>query len=356
MLRRLALNSALSRAAAVTAPLAFSTRYAAVGGRPPQQGGVQGGRAPPQQMQQQMQQQQRISRQQAPVEEEPQEDEVEEVPPPPPKRPEKEPTFFKLETDANGVATIKLSRKPVNSLNLEFFSELLDWLLWIGTDETYKALILSSEIPMVFSAGLDIHEFKEPQVERLGNFWTSFQEVFMVLNSYPKPLVAAINGNAPAGGCILALCCDYRVMARAPKSHPDKFYRIGLNETKLGIIAPPWVMTLYSYTIGQRKAERMLQLGSTPTADEALAIGLVDEVVDEDQVISAAQREVGRLLAVPNQARWMSRDMMRRELTVMLTNEEERNQDTNFVIRMITNADVQKSISQYLERLGGGKK
>ncbi len=264
--------------------------------------------------------------------------------------------MFKLSVDEKGIATIFLSRKPVNSLNLEFFSELLDWLLWIGTDESYKAVILSSDIPMVFSAGLDIKEFKDPQIERLGNFWTAFQEIFMVLNSFPKPLVAAINGNAPAGGCILALCCDYRVMAKAPKDHPDKLFRIGLNETKLGIIAPPWVMNMYSYTIGQRRAERMLQLGITPTAEEALAINLVDEVVEDGQVLAAAEKEVARLLAIPAQARWMSRDMMRRELTAMLTEEEERAQDTNFVIRMMTNPDVQKSITTYLDRLSGGKK
>lgn len=264
--------------------------------------------------------------------------------------------FIQVETDAKGIATLKLNRAPVNSLSLEFFTEFNQWLLWLGSDEATRAVIITSALPMVYSAGLDISELYQPKPERMTRFWSAFQENWLILNSFPKPLIAAINGNSPAGGCIISLACDYRVMARCPKNQPDKLFRIGLNETKLGVVAPPWVMAGYSYVLGSRKAERMLQLGETPTAAEALAIGLVDLVVEEDEVLAAATKEAERFMTVPNQARWMSRDMMRQEVTQFLRSEEEREYDTQFFVQMMNNEDVQKSLGSYLARLSKSKK
>lgn len=263
--------------------------------------------------------------------------------------------YVAVEHDAQGIATLRLNRAPVNSLNLEFFTEFNQWLLWLGSDEATKAVVITSAIPLVYSAGLDINELHNPQPERMGKFWTAFQEMWLILNSFPKPLIAAVNGNAPAGGCIIAIACDYRVMARNPAGAPDKLFRIGLNETKLGIVAPPWVMAGYSYVLGHRKAERMLQLGETPTAEEALAIGLIDAVVEEDQVLATALKEAAKFAAIPNQARWMSRDMMRQEVNAFLNSDEARQYDTNFFMQMVATEDVQKNIGNYLARLSGKK-
>ena len=281
---------------------------------------------------------------------------MEQEAPPPPTRPPGEPKFFKSDLNQNGVLTLKMSRAPVNSLSLDMFEEINTWLLWYGYDETVKAIVLTSDIPMVFSAGLDITELHDPKVERFTEFWRNFQEIWMILNTFPKPVIAAINGNSPAGGCVLSICCDYRVMARAPASAPDRLYRIGLNETKLGIVAPPWVMSSYSYILGTRKAERMLQLGETPTADEALALGLVDAVVSEEECIATAVKEAEKLLKIPSEARWMSKDMMRRELFRFMGTDEERQYDTEFFTKMIKTPEVVQSIGNYLSRLGSKKK
>jgi len=278
------------------------------------------------------------------------------MPPMPPQKPTEAPKFLQISHNDKGICTLKLGRPPVNSLSLEMFRELNDWLLYLGGDEETKAVILTSAIPLVYSAGLDINELHNPKEDRMTTFWSAFQENWLILNSYPKPLIAAINGNAPAGGCILSLACDYRIMAAHPKDQPTKPFRIGLNETKLGIVAPPWVMAGFRYVVGTRKAERMLQLGETPTAEEALAIGLVDKVVQEADVLAEAEKEAARFLAIPNNARWMSRDMMRQEVTQFLASDEEREYDTNFFKQMMGNEDVQRSISGYLARLSGNKK
>jgi enoyl-CoA hydratase/carnithine racemase len=108
------------------------------------------------------------------------------------------------------------------------------------------------------------------------------------------PVVAAIAGHAPAGGCVLALCCDYRVMARGP-------FRIGLNETQVGLVAPEGVQQLLRRVVGAYRAERLLVAGELVDADTALAIGLVDELHDIDGVATRARGWLEGLLALPRQ-------------------------------------------------------
>lgn len=279
---------------------------------------------------------------------------------PPPQKPSEAPKFISVTSDARGVHTVSFSRPPVNSLHLELLQELNQWMLWMGSAEEIKAIILTSSIPTVFSAGLDLQELHRPQPERLSAFWSAFQETWIILNSFPKPIIAAITGNSPSAGCTIAMGCDYRVMARGPRAAQqqggavpnNRLFRIGLNECKLGLVPPAWVMPAYAYILGSpRTAERMLQLGETPTADDALRLGLVDLVVDnEEKVMEAAQRAAERFMAIPQPSRWMARDMMRREYLQMLASEEDRAYDTEFVSQLIASPEVQGSLEAYLER------
>ncbi|CBH13834.1 3,2-trans-enoyl-CoA isomerase, mitochondrial precursor, putative [Trypanosoma brucei gambiense DAL972] len=272
----------------------------------------------------------------------------------PPCKPSEPPKMLKVDTSDRGITTVALNRAPVNSLSLELFEELNSWMLWLGSDESCRAVILTSSIPTVFSAGLDINELHNPEPERLRRFWKSFQEAWLILNSFPKPIIGAVSGNSPAGGCVLALGCDFRVMLRHPTDKPDRPFRIGLNETKLGITTPPWVVPAYAYVLGSRRAERMLQLGDTPTADEALRVGLVDLVVDgEQQLREAVLKEAERFLSVPQQSRWMLRDMLRREYLQVIGSEEDREYDTQFFVELMMNPDVQKSLEAFTARLKG---
>lgn len=291
----------------------------------------------------------------------------------PPQKPSESPKFITITEDEGGkrgIYTVSLSRPPVNSLHLDLLEELNSWMLWLGSTEEVKAVILTSVIPTVFSAGLDLQELHRPQQERFIAFWTAFQETWIILNSFPHPIVAAITGNSPSAGCTLAMGCDYRVMARgprngasqpipssssaggaAPAAPPSRPYRIGLNECKLGLVAPAWAMPAYGYLLGSRRAERMLQLGETPTAEEALQLGLIDQIVEsDDRVMEAAVRMAERFAAIPKPSRWMARNTMRQEYLDMLASEENRHYDTEFFSNLIGSPEVQGSLEAYLER------
>ncbi|CAC9520690.1 putative 3,2-trans-enoyl-CoA isomerase, mitochondrial precursor [Leishmania infantum JPCM5] len=272
----------------------------------------------------------------------------------PPKKPTGVPKLLRINTNEKGITNVQLARAPVNSMSLELFQELNQWMLWLGNNEETKAVIISSAIPTVFSAGLDLVEVHNPKPDRIAVFWQSFQEMWLIFNSFPKPIIAAITGNSPAGGCIIAMGCDYRVMARGPKDNTNnnRLYRIGLNETKLGLVAPPWVMPAYAYLLGSRQAERMLQLGETPVADDARNLGLIDEVAaDEESTIEAAYQQAERFLSVPQQARRVARDMVRCEYLRLLATEDDRNYDTEFFTQYMLRPEVQKNLESYLERL-----
>lgn len=113
----------------------------------------------------------------------------------------------------------------------------------------------------MFSAGLDIMEMYKPDLERTAKFWTTLQDVWLKLYGSPFATAAAIGGHAPAGGCLLSMSCEYRVMAQN--------FTIGLNETKLGIVAPTWFMATMENTIGRRQTEVALTTGRMFTTDEA---------------------------------------------------------------------------------------
>src|SRR5690606_19874140 len=134
--------------------------------------------------------------------------------------------------------------------------------------------------------------------------WNVFFAAARALVACPVPVVAAMAGHAPAGGCVLALCCDYRIMAEGP-------YRIGLNETQVGLVAPEGIQSLLARAVGPHRAERLLVAGAMVEAGEALRIGLVDELTDIDEVAIRARVWLEELLQLPREPMLQTRRIAR---------------------------------------------
>ncbi len=137
-----------------------------------------------------------------------------------------------------------------------------------------------------FSSGIDLIEAYDYNEEQSQEFWIDFLALQRDLVSFKKPLVAAISGHSPAGGCVLAICCDYRVMAEG------KFI-IGLNEIPVGIIVPDSVFHLYAFWLGQHKAYQYLMAGKLLNINEALDdAGLIDKVSSPENIMHVAEKKV----------------------------------------------------------------
>jgi Delta3-Delta2-enoyl-CoA isomerase len=207
-------------------------------------------------------------------------------------------------------------------------------------------LILQSKSPTIFSAGLDLTELYKPDHDRLKLFWKEFQDLFLTLYGTTLACVAAIEGHAMAGGCMLAMACDHRIMT---SSEGTRRPLIGLNETKLGIAAPEWLGNLLVDTVGRRRAEHSLQFGQLYSPEIALSIGLIDEEVRKEDVRGKAQDVLIKLLEIPQRGRIESKRLIRRDRLEAF--EAKRKQDTDFFIDMITDNTIQRSLASYLESL-----
>jgi 3,2-trans-enoyl-CoA isomerase len=218
-------------------------------------------------------------------------------------------------------------------------------------DRTVRGVVIGSSVPGIFSAGLNLPELlvgADGTVDALANYWTLVQELFITMYTTPLATVAAIPGHCIAGGCILALSCDARVMVEGRGT-------MGLNETAFGIVPPPWLSKLLiSVCSHRRKAEDMIMRGTLLNTDEAIAAGLVDTAVPLSRLAEEAHVKIGELLAVPDGARAMAKADLRQEAADVLRDTQ--NEDLNRFIELVTQPAVQTSIAKYLESLGGDKK
>ncbi len=279
--------------------------------------------------------------------------------------------------EGNGVAMLVLNRPPANSLSMEMNEEISRSIKNIEDNyPNVQSVILASSNPTIFSAGLDIAELIAPDPDRLPQFWNSLQQVHIDLYGSRLATVACLHGHAPAAGCFLAMACDYRVMYAGGDVNGRKHVpSIGLNETQLGIAAPPWMGQLLVRTIGFRQAELALAMGTLFPSQAALEIGLVDEIVscDSEQssnddslqallpdemkdqmmqqsaVLLQAYRQATRFAKVPPQARVASKMLTRSEhLNDMNV---KRQHDTDHFCNFMTQEEVQCNLSKYVQKL-----
>lgn len=221
-----------------------------------------------------------------------------------------------VESHAHGaVIELRLARAPVNALSPAMCDAIrrgLEDAIAAGA----QGVVLAGG-PKVFCAGLDV-----PHLLALGHdraallaAWTAFFETARAFATCPVPVVAAMAGHAPAGGCVLALCCDYRVMASGA-------YRIGLNETQVGLVAPEGIQRLLRRVVGSHRAERLLVSGDLIDAATALGFGLVDELIDVSvEPAAVTQRAVAwldTLLTLPREAMLQTRAIARADLVEAL--------------------------------------
>lgn len=240
----------------------------------------------------------------------------------------------------NGIAEIRLARPPVNALNPALVTALSE-AISRSQQEGATAIILSGS-PGLFSAGLDVPELLALDEAGMRQFWRAFFGLLEQLARSPVLTVAALTGHSPAGGTVLALFCDYRIQA-------DGEFRLGLNEVQVGLVVPPVIHRALARLIGTYPAERHLVAGQMIPADQAHAIGLVDERVPAAEVIDRALAWLNGHLAMPAHALSATRALCRADLIAHFEDREALDLDA-FVAGWFA-ADTQKTLNELVARL-----
>ncbi|TVQ36050.1 MAG: enoyl-CoA hydratase/isomerase family protein [Wenzhouxiangella sp.] len=241
---------------------------------------------------------------------------------------------------SDGIVELRLNRPPVNAINPDLVMALQAAMDQAEADGA-RALILSGR-PGLFSAGLDVPELLTLDEVGMRDFWKDFFGLLARLARSPIPIVAALTGHSPAGGTVLALFADYRVQAQGN-------FRLGLNEVQVGLVVPPVIHQALVRLIGNYRAERHLVAGQMIPVEEALDLGLIDELAPPDQAVEQALAWCQRHLAMPAHAMLATRQLCRADLAGLFDDPEALDLDA-FVHGWFEPA-TQKTLKALVDRL-----
>lgn len=178
------------------------------------------------------------------------------------------------------VGIVTLNRGKVNALNLEVVHELGRAFDSLRRDDKMEAVVFTGS-KSFFSFGFDVPELYPLSRDEMGRFLTSFTDLYTEIFTFPKPVIGALNGHATAGGCMLAIACDRRLMVRERA-------KISLNEIAIGSSVFAGCVEMLRACVGQKVAEEILFTGAMFESEEALAMGLVDRLIPAPQLLEEA--------------------------------------------------------------------
>jgi enoyl-CoA hydratase len=201
---------------------------------------------------------------------------------------------LKLMIANDGIAVVTLASPPMNTMDAPLLEKLASLFEGLAADPSVRAAVIAAEGP-AFSAGLDLKT--TPRLDRLGQrrLIDALNESFGTLYAWPKPLVAAVNGHAIAGGLILALCADWRLAADVPM-------QISLAEVRVGVTYPVAPLAIARGELAPSAARRLVLLGETIDAAKAEALAIVDERVPAEALRARAIAQAERHATLPPQA------------------------------------------------------
>src|ERR1022692_2733409 len=179
----------------------------------------------------------------------------------------------------SGIAVMTLAHGKANALDLEFCETLAGRFMELRKSDA-KAVVLTGQ-GKIFSAGVDLIRLSEGGADYIRKFLPALHKLYDTVFYHPKPVVAAINGHAIAGGCVLACCADRRIMAREGG-------RIGVTEMLVGVPFPALAFEIVRFAVPPRYLSEFILSGATYATDAALQRGWIDEIAESGELIEDA--------------------------------------------------------------------
>jgi enoyl-CoA hydratase len=207
-----------------------------------------------------------------------------------------------LERDLkDGILTLRLAHGKASAMDLDLCESLRAEVESVAERDEVRAVILTGT-GSIFSAGVDLPRLIGAGGDYVSRFVEALAGTIRALFTFPRPLIAAINGHAIAGGAIMAFAADYRLMSAG---------RIGVPELLVGVPFPPLALEVVRFAIPPQHLQAMVYLARTIEADAALEIGIIDEVVAPDDLLPRARAIAAQLGAIPREAFAMAKRQIR---------------------------------------------
>ncbi len=193
--------------------------------------------------------------------------------------------------DRGSIAVLRMDHGKASALDVELVATLEHELEEIERSATHSAVVLTGT-GSVFSAGVDLFRFLDGGEPYLDQFFEALVHCFRSLFVFPRPLVAAVNGHAIAGGCVIASAADYRIMSRGKG-------KIGVPELRVGIPFPVAAIEILRFAASTQHLQELVYLGRTYSPEEAHEVGLVDEIAEPDALLDRALEVAQGLGSMP---------------------------------------------------------
>lgn len=249
------------------------------------------------------------------------------------------PTWVSLAVD-DRVAHLSMARSPVNAMSRAFMSELEAGLDQAAADPNVRVIIVTSKLPGMFSGGADIREVEGLDAEGCGAFIALGQTLLARMGEIPKPIIAAINGICVGGGLELSMACDLRITAKSA--------RFGQPEVNLGAVSGWGGTQRLPRLVGKTRGLEMLLLGEQISAEEALAIGLVNRVVPDAALMSETMALARKLAAKSAVALAKVKETVERGLPLPLA--EGLHEEARCYVEAYVAGDAREGIRAFLEK------
>lgn len=203
----------------------------------------------------------------------------------------------------NRVLTLRLAHGKASVLDMELLEAISASLDEARANNKADAVILTGS-GTIFSAGVDLKKILDGGMDYANQYIPVLDRVLEELFTFPKPIVAAVNGHAIAGGCILALACDYKIMATGKG-------RMGIPELKVGVPFPSSAFEIVRFSVPKSQAQALFYRAETMLAEEAQSRGMVDELAEPDALQERAQQVAEELGAIAFDTFVLTKQMLR---------------------------------------------
>lgn len=204
--------------------------------------------------------------------------------------------------DKDGIAVLTMQHGKANALDLEFCNALAATFAKLASSSA-RAAILTGQ-GKIFSAGVDLVRLNEGGPSYTREFLPVLHRAFAAIFDFPKPIVAALNGHTIAGGCVLACAAERRIMA-------DGAARVGVTELQVGVPFPPLALEIMRHVVAPHFLEEVILGASTYAPADALARGLINEIVPADALTDRAMAAAQHLAAISPPAYALSKRQLR---------------------------------------------